>query len=756
EGHIEIVKFLVPTVADQTIRDDCCIKAAGSAGKIWPTLKSSIADQTKRDDCCIKAAEYAAIKGHIEIVKFLVPTVADQTKRDCMLHQSCRDLKSGAGDMATKFEIHIFLVADRCADKTKRDDLLHQSCPNLLAEMATLMKYRHSFYRCSPTDLLAQIVMADTKLKSIKFLKCPAGSAADMATIEIVKFLVPTVADQTKRDDCCIKAAESAAEMATLKSSSFSRGATLKSSSFSCRQSLNQTKRDDCLHQSCRICCSEGPTLKSSKFLVPHSRGPNKKEMIAGIKAAASLLHSLSRADSLVDLDKQKEMIAASKLPKSAMQTRATLKSSSFLVPTVADQTKRDDCRIKACRILLAEMVTLKSSINMATLKSSSFRAWHSRVTKQKEMILLHQSCRICSEWATWKSSIALTKQKEMIAASKLPNLLQTEGHIEIVKFLVPTVADPNKKDDCLHQSWPESAGNQGPHIEIVKFLVRPTVADQTKRDDCCIKAAESAAVKGHIEIVKFLVPTVADQTKRDDCCIKAAEYAAFLVPTVADQTKRDDCCIKAAKSAADEGHIEIVKFLVPTVADQTKRDDCASKLPNMLQMKGHIEIVKFLVPTVADQTKRDDCCIKAAASAAFNGHIEIVKFLVPTVATKTKRDDCRIKAAESAGRNGHFEIVKFLVRQSLTKQKEMIAASKLPNLLQTRATLKSSSFSCRQSRTKQKEMIAASKLPNLLAEMVTLKSSMRATFEIVKFLVPTVADQTKRDDCWHQSCQSG
>ncbi|PAA52537.1 hypothetical protein BOX15_Mlig021014g1, partial [Macrostomum lignano] len=71
---------------------------------------------------------------------------------------------------------------------------------------------------------------------------------------------------------------------------------------------------------------------------------------------------------------------------------------------------------------------------------------------------------------------------------SKLPNMLPVKGHIEIVKFLVPTVAD------------------------------------QTKRDDCCIKAAESAAVKGHIEIVKFLVPTVADQTKRDDCCIKAAE----------------------------------------------------------------------------------------------------------------------------------------------------------------------------------------------------------------------------------------
>uniref|UniRef100_A0A1I8I1W2 ANK_REP_REGION domain-containing protein n=1 Tax=Macrostomum lignano TaxID=282301 RepID=A0A1I8I1W2_9PLAT len=102
--------------------------------------------------------------------------------------------------------------------------------------------------------------------------------------------------------------------------------------------------------------------------------------------------------------------------------------------------------------------------------------------------------------------------------------LAASEGHLEVVKFLVPKVANKAKRDKCCIEAAESAARNR--QWEVVKFLV-PTVADQTKRDQCCIQAAKSAARNGNLQVVNFLVPKVANKTKRDQCCIKAADSAA-------------------------------------------------------------------------------------------------------------------------------------------------------------------------------------------------------------------------------------
>uniref|UniRef100_A0A1I8JB15 ANK_REP_REGION domain-containing protein n=1 Tax=Macrostomum lignano TaxID=282301 RepID=A0A1I8JB15_9PLAT len=716
KGHIEIVKFLVPTVADQTKRDDCCIKAAEYAAvkghiEIVKFLVPTVAAQTIRDDCCIKAAGSAGRYGHIEIVKFLVPTVADQTKRD-----DCCIKAAGSAGRYGHIEIVKFLVPT-VADQTKRDD-----CCIKAAEYAAVKGHIEIVKFLVPT-------VADQTIRDDCCIKA-AGSAGRYGHIEIVKFLVPTVADQTKRDDCCIKAAEYAAIKGHIEIVKFLVPTV-----------ADQTKRDDCCIKAAGSAGRYGH-IEIVKFLVPTVADQTKRDDCC-IKAAES-----AGRDGHIEIVKFLVPTVADQTIRDDCCIKAAgsagryghIEIVKFLVPTVADQTKRDDCCIKAA--------------------GSAGRYGHIEIVKFLVPTVADQ-----------------TKRDD--CCIKAAESAGRDGHIEIVKFLVPTVADQTKRDDCCIKAA-ESAGRNG-HIEIVKFLV-PTVADQTKRDDCCIKAAKSAADEGHIEIVKFLVPTVADQTKRDDCCIKAAKSAAdeghieivkFLVPTVADQTKRDDCCIKAAKSAADEGHIEIVKFLVPTVADQTKRDDCRIKAAEYAAVKGHIEIVKFLVPTVADQTKRDDCCIKAAASAAFNGHIEIVKFLVPTVADQTKRDDCRIKAAESAGRNGHFEIVKFLVPTVADQTKRddcCIKAAKsaadeghieivkflVPTVAdQTKrddCRIKAAESAGRNGHFEIVKFLVLTVADQTKRDDCCIKAAASAAFnghiEIVKFLVPTVADQTKRDDC--------
>uniref|UniRef100_A0A1I8GKI4 ANK_REP_REGION domain-containing protein n=1 Tax=Macrostomum lignano TaxID=282301 RepID=A0A1I8GKI4_9PLAT len=271
-------------------------------------------------------------------------------------------------------------------------------------------------------------------------------------------------------------------------------------------------------------------------------------------------------------------------------------------------------------------------------------------------------------------SSPACCKEAAESAASS--------GHLEVVKFLVKTVADQSKRGQCCKEAA-ESAASRG-HLEVVKFLVK-TVADQSERDQCCKKAAKFAASKGHLQIVEFLVETVADQSERDQCCKGTAKFAAlsahlevvqFLVEKVTDQSEKNQCCKNAAKFAARNGNLEVVKFLVKTVADQSERDQCCKGAAKFAALSAHLEVVNFLVETVADQkvvkfllekfaqqSERDKSCKEAAESASRNGHLEVVKFLVNTIADQSERDQCCKEAAESASRNGHLEVVKFLVK---------------------------------------------------------------------------------------------
>ncbi|PAA85498.1 hypothetical protein BOX15_Mlig009595g1 [Macrostomum lignano] len=242
------------------------------------------------------------------------------------------------------------------------------------------------------------------------------------------------------------------------------------------------------------------------------------------------------------------------------------------------------------------------------------------------------------------------------------------ERQWEVVKFLVPTVADRENRDLCCigAAEYAASAGEW----DVVKFLVQ-TILDQINRDQCCMGTAEYAGFAGEWDVVKFLVQKVTDQTNRDQCYIEAAKQGAykgqlevvkFLVQTIADRTNKDQCCRKAAKSAAINGQLEVVKFLVQTVSEQTKRDQFCRKVAKAAAINGQLEVVKFLVQTVSEQTKRDQCCIEAAESAATEGQLKVVKFLVQTVADPTKRDQFCIDSAKSAAESNQEKVVKFLI----------------------------------------------------------------------------------------------
>ncbi|PAA63680.1 hypothetical protein BOX15_Mlig012509g1 [Macrostomum lignano] len=323
----------------------------------------------------------------------------------------------------------------------------------------------------------------------------------------------------------------------------------------------------------------------------------------------------------------------------------------------------------------------------------------------------------------------------------------------EVVKFLVPQVADQANRDRfCIEAA--KSAAENG-QWEVVKFLVSQ-VADQANRDRCCIEAAKSAAENGQWEVVKFLVSQVADQANRDRCCIEAAKYAAilrkwevvkFLVSQVADQANKDRCCIEAAISAARYRQWEVVKFLVSQVADQANRDRCCIEAAKPAAIFGPLEVVKFLVSQVADQANRDRCCIEAAISAARFRQWEVFKGLVSQVADQADRDRCCIEAAKTAAGNFQWEVVKFLVSQvadQANRDRCCIEAAKPAALFGLLEVVKFLVSQVARQANRDRCCIEAA-----------ISAARNRQWEVVKFLVSQVADQANRDRCCIEAAKS-
>jgi ankyrin repeat protein len=81
--------------------------------------------------------------------------------------------------------------------------------------------------------------------------------------------------------------------------------------------------------------------------------------------------------------------------------------------------------------------------------------------------------------------------------------------------------------------------------------------------------------------------------------------------------------------SAADNGHLEVVKLLLEKVADITVANHNGWTPLNSAADSGHLEVVKLLVEKGADITVANHNGWTPLNSAADSGHLEVVKLLV-------------------------------------------------------------------------------------------------------------------------------
>ena len=87
------------------------------------------------------------------------------------------------------------------------------------------------------------------------------------------------------------------------------------------------------------------------------------------------------------------------------------------------------------------------------------------------------------------------------------------------------------------------------------------------------------------------------------------------------DVNVRDEDGTTALCSAAEKGHIEIVKLLLDAKADVTPQDSKGRTVLHLTASCGHTEAVKMLLNAKADTITQDESGSTALHLAAKNGH---------------------------------------------------------------------------------------------------------------------------------------
>ncbi|KAF5315980.1 hypothetical protein D9758_018368 [Tetrapyrgos nigripes] len=195
----------------------------------------------------------------------------------------------------------------------------------------------------------------------------------------------------------------------------------------------------------------------------------------------------------------------------------------------------------------------------------------------------------LCTEWEEAR------KKFPMFARMELEGCLYDEvlhGNLQDVKFLIAMGTDVNAKGGLFGFAL-QVAAVKG-HLEIVRYL--------------------AAAAEGHLEIVRYLVEKGADVN---------AEGGRFGF---------------ALQAAAVYGHLEIVRYLVEKGADVNAKGGLYGFALQAAAACGPLEIVRYLVEKGADVNAQGGVWGSALNAAYDCRHSQIAEYLVSKGATRAPK----------------------------------------------------------------------------------------------------------------------
>lgn len=179
-------------------------------------------------------------------------------------------------------------------------------------------------------------------------------------------------------------------------------------------------------------------------------------------------------------------------------------------------------------------------------------------------------------------------------------------GNLEDVKLLILKGAvDVNTKDK-LGSTALINASSEG-HLEIVKFLVSKG-ADLNIKNKYGYTALMKAANEGHLEVVKFLVKSGADVNIKDKSGDTALHNAIDLfMETLKVSTYKGKETKSATLNEAIKKHTDIAKFLIDNGADVNAKNDNGDTVLIKASNSGNLDIVKYLVKNGTDVNAKNN-----------------------------------------------------------------------------------------------------------------------------------------------------
>jgi ankyrin repeat protein len=238
------------------------------------------------------------------------------------------------------------------------------------------------------------------------------------------------------------------------------------------------------------------------------------------------------------------------------------------------------------------------------------------------------------------------------------------EGNLQMTRFLLENEADARRSPEILYAAV--TTGN----LQLVRLLYDSGARDEIRDVWTANKTAlQSAASKGQIDIVKFLLSRGADVNadagRNGETVLQAAASTGIwkLVELVLEHDPND--LLAAVVTSINAGHDEIAMALIHRSIDL---DRPSGQTPlQAASSRGNEELVRIFVGMSANVNapSRWYYGMTALQEAARHGNLEVVRFLVENGAriNDPPANLGGMTALQAAARGGNFQVVQFLLQ---------------------------------------------------------------------------------------------
>ncbi|CAG2239290.1 unnamed protein product [Mytilus edulis] len=247
------------------------------------------------------------------------------------------------------------------------------------------------------------------------------------------------------------------------------------------------------------------------------------------------------------------------------------------------------------------------------------------------------------------------------------------DGNIEDVELCVKNGANLEYTNGSFYGWTPLSLAVVKGHMEIVRYLVKEGVSFET-RDQRGMTPIMYAAERGHLEIVKFMDTLGSDLKAKSKVGLTPLLFAVqrghleivqFLKEKGCDLETRSQRGMTALMYAAESGNLEIVEYLASHGSILEARDTWWGETPLIFAAEGgHLEIVKHLHKKKSNLEAKTDGGMTPLMFAAEGGNLEILLYLASYGCDLETRDRDGETALHYAARNRQVEIIKCLIEQ--------------------------------------------------------------------------------------------